>query len=129
MGAAASQLSRVSPERIRDELLQIVALPAAGELWRYSAGLGALAVALPPLGETDLVARSAERLDALVALEAGLAEGEPGALAPYGRRWRWTWGRFCRRLFPRRRTALRRALQRPARVATRWPGRGPPVAA
>jgi hypothetical protein len=86
MGAAASQLSRVSPERIRDELLQIVALPAAGELWRYSAGLGALAVALPPLGETDLVARSAERLDALVALEAGLAEGEPGALAPYGRR-------------------------------------------
>ncbi len=88
--AGAPQLTRVAPERIRDELIGILAEPAAGAGLRTLDRLGVLAVLLPeslPMGATaqplphhfDVWEHSLRAVEGMDALLGGL-EG----LAPWG---------------------------------------------
>ena len=57
--AAAPQLHRASPERLRDELMKILALPAADGSIRLMDTLGLLSSILPPVASLKGVAQSA----------------------------------------------------------------------
>ena len=59
--ASLPALRQVSTERIRDEMVQILALPDASESLTYAGRLGALGIVLPELGQDDVqLARAAK---------------------------------------------------------------------
>ena len=57
---SASLLARVAGERIREELLRLLAIPAGGQLLPYLDELGLLTVIFPELGETKGVEQPKE---------------------------------------------------------------------
>ena len=83
--AAAPALGRVSVERVRDELVTLLRLPATGRALRRAEALGLLAVILPEIapdaGRRPAAAASLQRARAL---PAGRRGERPGAGAPGG---------------------------------------------
>ena len=77
--AAMPGLSQVSPERIRDELLRILALTASAESLRYAGRLGIWGHVLPQVSDSAHLSVGA---DVVEALETGLSEAK-SILSPH----------------------------------------------
>jgi len=76
----AIELRRVSPERIRDELVRILSLEDAADALAYAGALGMMRVILPEIADRrcrELAARRCREL----AVDASLLSGAVGALA------------------------------------------------